>query len=568
MKRKGLLGCFAALLILIAIIGLLVYSFPSMLKPGIAKKVIVKIDLSGELLEYNPEILWDFMGARKPTVFDLVRGLDGASNDPRVQAVILRPRSLQIGPAKIQEIHQAILRYRKSGKPILAYLDMANDIDLKIAAATGKIIMSPGGFLLLNGITAEALYPKKLFDKLGIEFQMVRFGRYKSAAEFFTHEQMSPEAREMVQWLLDSLSHQDQTVMRTLRPGMTQPWPELIKQGFFVGQTALDWKVVDRLEGWSDFKSSFKEKTEGDWVSLSRYLENLPKPKATVRCALVFAVGSIIDGTGTPGKSIGSDSYVKYFREILEDDELPCILIRDDSPGGSGLASDHIWTAIEQLKKAGKTVVISMSDVAGSGGYYIAMNAHKIVAQPGTLTGSIGVFTGKVILHNSMDKLGIHVETLKGEEGAGFWSPFTPLNPEQLATLQSETEKFYRRFVSLVAQGRRKKVKDIEPVAEGRVWTGEQALKRGLVDSLGGFHEASQILIKLLKKDPEKSIIQWVIYPKKRTFFEILSDYLSARTDILKQAGVRDPSLRARLLPYTTLLNSPIAAVMPPVWIH
>ena len=569
-KKTFLGGCLLILLIGSLSFGLFIFYLFRMAVPRLPNRFALCLYLSGDVPEFPSQTPYAALipGGRKPlTVFEIVNALDQAATDHRVTGLVLSLRATSLGLARIQELSHAIERFRKnSKKPVIAFIDTGDDSDYLVSLPADQIIMAPAGFLALNGINIEFLYFKSFFDRLGIEFQMVRHGAYKSATEPFTRDTMSPEAREMYQWILDSFRHQLTGMLTRYRPRVQKKWSKMLQRGLLTASTALDLNAVDKLESWANMRSRLKKKWAHRWITMRRYvraLEAMPQ-KGDVTCALVFAVGGIVDGRGVPGDSIGSDTYTSIFRRIARS-QIPCVLIRDDSPGGSGTASDEIYEAINLLRKKGKKVVVSMGDVAGSGGYYIAMNADRIVAQPGTITGSIGVLAGKVNFKRTMEKIGIHVESMKGAPESGFWSPFQPLTDEQLKALQEETGKFYWDFVRKVARHRKKTPEQIHAIAQGRVWTGEQAHKNGLVDVLGGFHEATQQLIKAIGKDPRTTRVRWKIYPRKKSWFEIFSEYLETRQSEIPRSLVREQTLRKHLQPYLILLNEPITLLMPPI---
>lgn len=572
-KKRWFAGCLIILFILGSGMALLFYSLPHLMAPTLPRSFVLYLSLSGDIPEYQPQSPYAALASmgRKPlTVFDIIRALSLAQTDDRVTGLVISLRGTSLGLARVQELTNALTEFKRvSKKPVTAFIDLGDDSDYFLALPADEIVMAPSGFLLFDGIHFDVILLRKFFDRLGIEFQMVQHGPYKSAAEPFTRDKLSDEARQMYGWILRSLEKNQKNLLKLYRSSVYNQWETLLSRGMLAAQTAMESKVVDRLESWPALKNRIKKDKSVRWVSVHRYLRAHPLDRSSgdLTCALVFAVGSINSGRGTPGETIGSDTYVHLFRHIAQS-SIPCVLIRDDSPGGSGTASDEIYEAIEYMKEKGKKVVVSMGDVAGSGGYYIAMNADKIVAQPSTITGSIGVLAGKPNFKHTMEKLGINVETLKSNENAGFWSPFEPLSENELKSLKEETEKFYWSFVNKVARHRKKTPEAVHQIAQGRIWTGEQALQHGLVDALGGFNEATKILVELVGKDPEKTKVRWKIYPREKKWYEILSEALEVRTTTGKLLHtLPDASLRRVIRPYLILLNEPVVYLMPPLTI-
>jgi len=571
MKRRTLVGCLVAL----AVLGLLIiagaYFFQRAVgRAPLPRTIVLRLELEGELMEFVPFTPWEVLRVRRPlSVWEMVRALDTARQDDRVRGLVLTVKDVSAGLAKLQELHAALQRFRRSGKKVAAYLEEGvGDGGYLIASAADSITMPPGGFLLFNGFGAYFTALKGFLDKLGIEFQMVQYGPYKSAADVFTKESLPPEVREMLTWIVTSGDRQYRDLVVQNRPIPRDQWADLVARGIFTAESALAAKLIDRIEPWSEFEQRVRTEWSGQWVGLRRYYEAMPEPRGRerVRCALVFAVGGIFTGRGNPGENIGSDRYVEWLGDIARDKSIRCVLIRNDSPGGSGTASDQILAAVERVRKAGKVVVVSMSDVAASGGYYISMNADRIVAQPGTITGSIGVFAGKPVFRKTTEKLGIHVYEIYANPKAGMWSPFTPMTEDQLHVLQEEIGRFYKMFVAKVAQHRKMTYEAVDAIAQGRIWTGEQAQERRLVDRLGGFPEAQEEILSLLKK-PKDTRIEWKVYPRRRTLWEVFleigeNDSLPARLG----RHIDDRSVLPRTLwPYLAILQDPVLLVMPPV---
>jgi protease-4 len=565
MKRRTLVGC----LVVLAVLGLLIVAGAYFLQQAVGRaplprSFVLRLDLEGELMEFVPLTPWEILQARRPlSVWEMIRALDAARQDDRVRGLVLVVRDVSAGLAKLQELHAALQRFRRSGKKVAAYVEEVGDAGYLVASAADSVTAPPGGFLIFNGVNGYFMALKGFLDKLGIEFQMVQYGPYKSAADVFTKESITPEVREMLTWIVTSLDRQYRELVLRGRPIPPDRWADLVARGIFTSESALAARLIDRIEPWSEFERRLRAEWSDRWVSLRRYYETMPKPEGRerVRCALVLAVGGIFTGRGNPGENIGSDRYVEWLEDIAKDKALRCVLIRNDSPGGSGTASDQILAAVERVRKAGKVVVVSMSDVAASGGYYISMNADRIVAQPGTITGSIGVFAGKPVFRKTMDKLGIRVYEVYADPRTGMWSPFTYMTEDQLQVLREEIGRFYKMFVAKVAQHRKMTYEAVDAIAQGRIWTGEQAREHRLVDRLGGFPEAQEEILSLLQK-PKDTPIEWKVYPRRRTPWEVLLEMGEAR-----RLPVRlGPGVPPRWLqPYLAVFQDPVLLVLPPV---
>jgi len=569
-KRRTLLGCglLIVLFIAIALIGL--WGLRYIVRgPGLPGRFVLVVPLAGEIREARG-VEWTqlFVFKRPLTLWDIVRAIDRAAEDPRVHGIVVRMHMPSMGFAKAQELRAALQRFRDSGKPVVVYAEILTDRDYLVATAADRIVMAPGGFVALNGVIAQFISVKRLLDKLGITAQMVQFGPYKSAGDMYTKDRVTPEVRAMLAWIARSLDTQYLRALQQSRPKVVARWDDMLARGLILADEAQTLGLIDEVHPWIAFKKQVREEWVKKWIRISRYVRDLPNPRGRrkVRCALVFAVGVIVTGRGNPGENIGSEQYVRWLEQIARDKEIRCVLIRDDSPGGSGTASDEIWQAIERVKQKGKKVVVSMSDVAGSGGYYIAMNADRIVAQAGTITGSIGVVGGKFVLRGTTEKVGIHVTEVPARENAGMWSSFTPWNEDQIAQIRRTLGRFYRQFVRKVARGRNLPIEAVESVAEGRIWTGAQALEHGLVDRLGGFSEAIEELRKLLNL-PEDTVFIWKIYPRPRSPWEILlqPSGTAAHAHVAISAWAQPPNMRRWLEALWVLHRESVAYLMLPV---
>jgi protease-4 len=435
--------------------------------------------------------------------------------------VLLRVGFLQdAGWGKVQELRDAIARFRTSGKPAYAHLEFCGNREYYLATACTKIYAVPTAILDVSGLAAEVTFFKGALDKLGVEAQFEGVGKYKNAPNQFTETGFTEPHREQMEALLDSLFQQFLGAIAQSRGKTVQEARALVDQGPYDGASALAAGLVDELVYHDELDARLKgaeRVTAGRYVRSSRGFGFDGRPKL----ALIYAVGDIISGesqSGFAGDFVGSETIARAIRQARRDSSVRAIVLRIDSPGGSGTASDVMWREVTLAKKA-KPVIMSMGDVAASGGYYLAMGGDAIVAQPGTITGSIGVFGGKLSFHGLYDKLGLSKEIVTRGRNADLFSSYRPWTDEERASFRKLMTTFYQEFVQKAAQGRSKTFDEIHAVAQGRVWTGAEALRVGLVDKLGGLDVALALAKERAKigKDQEVSIL---VLPERKSFFQ------------------------------------------------
>jgi protease-4 len=465
-------------------------------------------------------------------VRSVVDALRKAKIDRRVSSVVIRPTSTAALWGKIQEVRDAILDFRQSDKPIIAFLEYGGDQAYYLASACDRVFLLPTASLDLTGIASYELFLRGTLDKVGAYPDALHVGEYKTASNTFTEQTFTAAHREMADSLNADLYGQ---LIRGLADGRHKSEDEvraLIDHGPYLPEDAVRAGLVDDLA----YEDELDDKVDLGEGSV-RYLEQKQyrqvSPSALGlnrgdRIAVIYAVGVISSGessndsTGT--QVVGSDTLVNYIRRARADRSVRAIVLRIDSPGGSAIASDVIWREL-MLTRDVKPVIASMSDVAASGGYYIAVPAHAIVAQPATLTGSIGVVSIKFVLDGTMDKLGVNVEEIARGRYAGMYSPVSQFSPEERVKMLEIMQATYDAFVEKAAAGRNTTPEKIDAIAQGRVWTGHQAKQLGLVDELGGLDRALA-LAKQRAKIPQDEEVELVIYPPKKSFYEVLADPL------------------------------------------
>src|SRR5688500_16085015 len=491
-----------------------------------AGKSYLYLNLDNEIPEQPPVELPNFLERRPPTLRTLIDSIDRAGSDDKVDALVLRVTFLpDAGWGKVQELRDAIGRFRKSGKPAYAHLEFAGNKEYYLATSCSKIYAVPGAILDISGLKSDTTFFAGTLDKLGVQAQFEGVGKYKNAPNQFTEKGFTEPHREQMEALLDSVYEQYVTGIRESRNKSAEETQAVIDAGPYDGETALAAGLVDELLYSDQLRDRLKD---SESITPGRYAKGASsrgfgfdrRPKI----ALVYAVGEIVGGEsqGGPfgGQVAGSDTVAEALKEAREDDTVQAIVLRVDSPGGSGTASDVIWREVVLARKA-KPVVVSMGDMAASGGYYIAMAADAIVAQPSTITGSIGVFGGKFTLRGLYDKMGISKEILTRGRNADLFSEYRPWDDEERAKFRGLMVSFYEEFIKKAAEGRKKTYADVDAVAQGRVWTGTEALRHGLVDKLGGLEVAVGIAKERAKIAADQEV-NLVIVPERKGLLETI----------------------------------------------
>jgi protease IV len=549
--RRGF-GVVLVILILAALISVagagLIY-FAMSREPGVANNSTLVLRLDGDLPETLPDdVLGQFLEGRRPlTLRHVVDNLRKAKGDSRVGAVLVLPSGLAAPHwAKLQEVRDAIRDFRQSGKPALAYLEYGSDREYYLASACSRVMLMPTAPLDLNGLASYEIFLRGTLDKAGAYPDFLHIGPYKTAANQFTERTFTPQHREMSESLNRDLYEQ---LIRGIADGRRKSEEEvraLVDRGPFLPENALRAGLVDDLAYFDQIDD--KVKLPGgrlQRLDADDYQDAAPAsigfPRGP-RIAVINAVGVITSGDSgydpLSGSVMGAETIIGYIREARADDRVKAIVLRVDSPGGSAVASDAIWRELSLTRdmKPDRPLVVSMSDLAASGGYYIAMAAPYIVAQPGTLTGSIGIVSGKMVTGGTWAKLGANLEAVSQGRFAELNSPIRPYTPEERAKVEEYMQAFYDQFVEKAARSRHTTPDRIDAVAQGRVWTGRQAKKVGLVDDLGGLDRAIAVA-KQRAKIAADTDVQVVVYPPKRSVYELLTSRMRTQ-EAASAAGV------------------------------
>lgn len=526
--------------------------------PSIAQGSTLVLKPAGALRErVSDDLVGQLVGRDEGTVSAFVASLKLAKRDARIANVLLRPSTLDLPYwAKVQELRDAILDFRKSGKQVVAYLEYGGDREYYLASAADRVFLLPSSPLDLTGVASYEIFLRGLFDRFGATPDFVAIGKYKTAPNQLTEKSMTPSHREMSQSLNRDMYEQLVRGIATGRGKTEEDVRRLLDQGPFAPDDALQYGLVDGLAYEDELddrvpalRTGMDDEGHVDEETYRRVTPASIGVRPASKIALLYAVGTIVSGRSgydpLNGEVIGSDSLVEDIRRIRADDSLKAIVLRIDSPGGSAVASDVIWRELTLTRDQApsRPLIVSMSDLAASGGYYIAMAGNAIVAQPATLTGSIGIYSGKIALGGTARQYGVGTETVKDGANADIYSPFAPFTPPQREKLMTFMRTFYDGFVEKAAKARNTTPERIDAVAQGRVWTGEQAKAQGLVDELGGLDVAVR-LAKQRAKIPADEDVELVLFPRRKTFYEVLSEELGgSRVNVLGflSAGRREP---------------------------
>jgi protease-4 len=547
--------------------------------PSIPDEAVLVVRPGGELLEVLPDdVFGQVLGGDAATVRSFVESLQRAKRDPRITSVLLVPSTLELPFwGKVQELRDAIVDFRQSGKTVVAFLEYGGDREYYLASAADRVFLLPTSPLDLTGIASYEIFLRGALDKLGAYPDFVHVGAYKTAVNQLTETGFTPEHREMTESLNRDLYEQLVRGIAMARKKTPEEVRRLLDEGPFTPEAAMQAGLVDDLaylDQLDDRVAALKEEDESrDRVEERDYRRVLGRSLgigAASRIAVLYASGVIASGSSTQdtvnGAVVGSDTIVEQLERIRDDESIKAIVLRVDSPGGSSVASDVIWRelSITRDENPSRPLIASMSDLAASGGYYISAPAQVIVAQPGTLTGSIGIFGGKIVVGGTLDKIGITTATVQSGRNATLGSPFTPFTPDQRAKLQGYMDSFYQGFLEKVAASRHKTPAEIHEVAQGRVWTGQQARERGLVDELGGLDRAIAIA-KSRAGIPADEDVELVSYPPRRTLFEAVSEQFGSGGVSLwaRLGGAEGRALAALTAPARIFRRGEPLALMP-----
>jgi protease-4 len=532
--RRGVWIVIFVIIFAVAIsaIGMVVLAVAVGREPQVAQNSTLVLRIGGDLNEMDPGGVFGPFIESAPTVRSVVDMLRHAKTDSRIKSVILKPSGAGALWGKVQEVRDAVVDFRGSGKPIVAYLEYGGEQEFYLATACDKVFLMPSASLDLTGVASYELFMRGMLDKIGAYPDGMHIGEYKTALNEFTEHTYTPAHREMAESLNTDLYNQ---LVRGIADGRHKSEAEvksLIDHGPFLSEDALKAGLIDDVAYEDELDDKVKlGSAKPNYVDMNDYRQtSMPFGHGSQKIAVIYATGLIASGKSsydTTGSQVtGSDTLVDYLRKARGDGSVKAIVLRVDSPGGSAIASDVIWREV-MLTRQQKPLVASMSDVAASGGYYIAMPANVIVAEPSTLTGSIGVVLTKFVIDGTLKKLGLNMEGVSKGKYADIYSPVRPFSPDEKQRVFENMQATYNTFVEKAAQGRNTTPEKIDAVGQGRVWTGLQAKQIGLVDELGGLDRAVSIA-KQRAKIAQDQDVELVIYPPKKSFYEIFKSPFGA----------------------------------------
>lgn len=580
--RRGVVIVVGLILaaVVVSAAGLLAVALLAGRQPAVSARSTLVLRVNGDLQEMEPGGVIGQLFEGPPTVRSVVDALRKAKVDDRVTSVIIRPTGTAALWGKVQEVRDAILDFQTSDKPIIAYLEYGGEQELYLASACDKVFLMPTASLDLTGLASYELFLRGTLDKVGAYPDALHVGDFKTASNTFTEHTYTPAHFEMAKSLNSDLFAQ---LVRGLADGRHKSEAEireLIDHGPFLPEDAVRAGLVDDLAYEDELDDKVELNPSG---APARYLEQSAYRHVAAsslglnrgdRVAVIYVVGLISSGASSydspQGQVAGSDTIVEYLRKARADSSVKAIVLRIDSPGGSAIASDVIWREV-LLTREVKPVIASMSDVAASGGYYVAMPAHAIVAEPATLTGSIGVVLVKFVIDGTLKKLGLNMEHVQEGRYADLYSPVRPFSAEERKKVAEQMQATYDAFVEKAAAGRNTTPERIDEVGQGRVWTGSQAKALGLIDELGGLQRALDLAKQRAGIALDREV-ELLIYPARRSIYELMANPLG-RTDGAATLGAflgfRDPrALQALTAPIRVFRRGEPLALMPNVFVR
>jgi protease-4 len=498
-------------------------------------QTVLEIDFNEELIEYLPDDPFAaFLDEDRMTIIQMLAAIEAAATDDRVAGIIARTSDPAVGLAHIQELRDAILAFRESGKPAGAFADTCGEFvggngGSYLATAFDEIYIQPSGDVGLTGFAAVHPFIRGTLEKLGVTPEFGQRYEYKNAVNLFTETEFTPAHEEAMRELLDSFYGQLVAGVAQGRGLTEEQVRELADRGPLLGEAAVEAGLVDGLKYRDQVYDDVLERAgeNAELLYVNHYADRATLPyRDGDTVALIYGIGGVTRGESdfdplTGSLSMGGDSVAAAFRAAIDDDDVKAILFRVDSPGGSYVGSDTVWHEVAEAREAGKPVVVSMANVAGSGGYFVAMAANKIVAEPGTITGSIGVFAGKFVTREMWGKIGVTFDELATSENALMWSATHGYTEDQWTKLNESLDRVYVDFTTKVAEGRDMPVERVREIAKGRIWSGTDAKELGLIDELGGFKVALDLVRQEAGLEPDAPV-RLQRFPPTRSAWEQL----------------------------------------------
>ncbi|MDR0307303.1 MAG: signal peptide peptidase SppA [Chitinispirillales bacterium] len=500
----------------------------------ISSKTILEMDLRDGVGQNYPSGAGSLFLKKQPAVIAITQAIDAACRDKRVVGLIGRIGGSQIAFADVQEIRDAVKRFRESGKTAVAFAESFSETgsgnsSYYLAASFDSVFMQPSGTLGLTGIISEAAFYRKALDKLGVIARLGARKDYKTYRNQFLDTAFTPQHKESSLSIIESVSKVMSADIAKDRDMDESKFNELVSSAPYTGPAAFEAGLVDGL-AYRDqvFERMRRDAGKGSgFLYLNHYMRKIKRPKERGKSiALVYGEGAIVSGKTTVNPisssiSMGSESVSAALRAAVKDKSVGAVIFRVNSPGGSYNASDEIWREVKQARSSGKPVVVSMGAVAGSGGYFVSMDADRIIAHPSTITGSIGVVSGKFVATGLFNMLGITFDDVLTSPNADIWSPLHDYSEEQWSMMQSWLDTMYNDFVTRVSQARKIDMEEMLSLAQGKIYTGAQAVENGLVDTLGGFYDAVASAKHLMGVGEEK-VLPIKVFPRRKSLLERL----------------------------------------------
>lgn len=504
-------GFLAFLVLVMGVVGFIMFQAPTL-----QKDTTLVVNLEGNVVEqYSASSMGRALrkmagseSAQEQRLFDVIAAIGFAKSDPNITQLYIKTDGMnKVGFAQAREIVRAIESFKESKKPVIAFGQSFNQKQYLIASTADQLYMDPEGSVTLEGLSQyRQYYREALQDKLGVNIQLFKVGKFKSAAEPYVLDAASPQSKEAdLYWMndlweryLSDIAKNRKVSVQQLKNNINNSENNVIQNNGDLAQLSIQQKLVDRLMTEEDVEKSLEK--NGSWNSLTKSIQGVSSDyyysmiehfmkKGSNKIAVVVAEGEIVDGQGAIGE-VGGNTTAQRLSQVRDNKDIKAVVLRVNSPGGSVFASEQIRREIELLKKSGRPVIVSMGDTAASGGYWISMNADKIIADPSTITGSIGIFGMVPDISKALDKIGVHTDGVSTTEMAGLHDITRPLSPVAGRMLQSVIDNGYNKFIGKVSQARDLSVDTVDNVAQGRVWSGQQAKDRKLVDQLGGLQDA------------------------------------------------------------------------------
>jgi len=548
----------AIVLISLPVLAILGILYARRVKPN----TVLMLRIEGEIPEQTPQNSFqDIFGTPSPTLTDITVGLERARTDPHITGLEVSVGETGLSMGSIQEIRSRIQAFNRARKFSVAYLEFATNRSYYLSSACQAVVMLPKSEFHLHGMMASTTFMRGAFDKLGIYPDFLHIGEYKNATNVYTEKKFTDAHREATKDLVDDWYRQfvhDVAAARGLKPEEVE---RVIAAGPYNTDEAPATHLVDRVAYGDGVRDLVIQKNHGHdrRISLHRYLDR-SEEFSIDKIAVIYAVGEIGPGNSSVSpfgdEMMGSETMAEQFRRVRGDNFVKAVVVRVNSPGGVAFSSEVIRHELEMTKRV-KPVVVSMSDVAASGGYWLAMSADRIIAEPGTITGSIGVLMGKFNIQGLYEKLGLSTDFIATTENSTLEYPFQNFSPSQREVVLRNMRETYGDFIKGVAAGRHMKVEEVDKIAQGRVWTGERARQLGLVDEIGGLHTAIA-RARELAKIPTDSHVGLLTLPEHQTFFERL---MAASHDDTALAPL--PSIKAWLGKLESLAHYSVWTVLP-----